>query len=187
MRNAVPEPPLGLLANASTAPRRSANTGLGLVGRCEQNTAYFLSRLAQTQTGAFKYFDDALMHLVAWNSSSQQLRSLPTQYHQPPHHHEPLPKLTAKMALNGMLVTFIVIVAAGFGVLMGFAITQYFFSSTPVRGFRNDVEGQQGQQDQAAYMVQVRTRNKEELFAKYPGHSPRPVMEDIDTDGESRF
>jgi hypothetical protein len=64
---------LGLLANASTAPRRSANTGLGLVGRCEQNTAYFLSKLAQTQTGAFKYFDDALMHLVAWNSSSQQL------------------------------------------------------------------------------------------------------------------
>jgi hypothetical protein len=92
------------------------------------------------------------------------------------------------MALNGMLVTFIVIVAAGFGVLMGFAITQYFFSSNPVRGFRNDVEGQQGQQDQVAYMVQVRTRNKEDLFATYnPGHSPRPVMQDIDTDGESRF
>jgi hypothetical protein len=92
------------------------------------------------------------------------------------------------MALNGMLVTFIVIVAAGFGVLMGFAITQYFFSSTPTRGFRNDVEGQQGQQDQMAYMVQVRTRNKEDLFANYgPGYSPRPVMQDIDTDGESRF
>jgi hypothetical protein len=92
------------------------------------------------------------------------------------------------MALNGMLVTFIVIVAAGFGVLMGFAITQYFFSSTPVRNFRSDVEGQQGQQDQMAYMVQVRTRNKEDLFAKYnPGHSPRPVVQDIDTDGESRY
>lgn len=92
------------------------------------------------------------------------------------------------MALNGMLVTFIVIVAAGFGVLMGFAITQYFFAANSPRSFRDDVEGQQGQQNQMAYMVQVRTRNREDLFAKYgPGYSPRPVMQDIDTDGESRF
>lgn len=92
------------------------------------------------------------------------------------------------MALNGMLVTFIVIVAAGFGVLLGFAVTQYFFSATPPRSYRDDVEGQQGQHDQLAYMVEVRTRNREELFAKYnPGYTPRPVMQDFDNDSESRF
>jgi len=92
------------------------------------------------------------------------------------------------MALNGMLVTFIVIVCAGFGVLLGFAIAQYFYPANPPRPFRSDVEGQQGQHDQIAYMVEVRARNREDLFAKYnPGYTPRPVMQDFDNDSESRF
>ena len=71
------------------------------------------------------------------------------------------------MGMNGMLVTFIVIVAAGFGVLMGFAVTQYFYPVTPYRNVRDDVEGQLGQQNQLAYMSETRARNKQEIVRYY--------------------
>ena len=90
------------------------------------------------------------------------------------------------MGMNGMLVTFIVIVAAGFAVLMGFAVTQYFYPVTPYRNVRDDVEGQLGQQNQLAYMSETRARNKQEIFRNYkPKVARQAVLLDSNDDGNS--
>jgi len=92
--------------------------------------------------------------------------------------------------MNGVLVTFLVILGAGFAVLIGYATSHRFLSG---RERSSDVdislESQLGAQSQAAYMAQVRDRNRQDLVGKYGGrYQMRPVMQDMESEvGTSQY
>ena len=86
-------------------------------------------------------------------------------------------------ALNGVLVTFLVIVGAGFAVLICFAVSHRFMT-TRQRSSAGDsgVDGQVSDLSQAQYMSQVRDRNRQDLLHKYGWkYELRPVAQDIES------
>lgn len=86
--------------------------------------------------------------------------------------------------MNGVLVTFLVIVGAGFAVLICFAISHRFMSSRSGRDSAGDsgVDGQVGDFSQASYMAQVRDRNRQDLLHKYGWkYELRPVAQDVES------
>lgn len=87
-------------------------------------------------------------------------------------------------ALNGVLVTFLVIVGAGFAVLVGFAISHRFMGQRQGRNSAGieGVDGQVSDLSQASYMAQVRDRNRQELLHKYGWkYELRPVAQDVES------
>jgi hypothetical protein len=87
-------------------------------------------------------------------------------------------------ALNGVLVTFLVIVGAGFAVLICFAISHRFMSARLAQnsGGESGIDGQVGDLSQAAYMAQVRDRNRQDLLHKYGWkYELRPVAHDLES------
>lgn len=90
--------------------------------------------------------------------------------------------------MNGVLVTFLVIVGAGFAVLICFAISHRFMGSN--RGGARSSAGDSGVDpsaaaadlSQAAYMAQVRDRNRQDLLYKYGWkYELRPVAQDVES------
>ena len=82
--------------------------------------------------------------------------------------------------LSGVATTFIVIIACGFGVLIGFAMFHRVLNRDSGRDSEDLRIG--GQQTQASYMQQVRDRNRMDLFAKYGGRQQmRPVVHDVES------
>lgn len=84
--------------------------------------------------------------------------------------------------LGGVATTFIVIIAAGFGVLIGFAMFHRVVNNRSENSAPEDLRTG-GQQTQASYMQEVRTRNRMDLFAKYGGgrYQMRPVVHDVES------
>lgn len=86
-------------------------------------------------------------------------------------------------ALNGVLVTFLVIVGAGFAVLICFAVSHRFMTARQ-RNATDEagIDGHVGDLSQAAYMSQVRDRNRQDLLHKYGWkYELRPVTQDIES------
>ncbi|GAB7324442.1 hypothetical protein MBLNU13_g08368t3 [Cladosporium sp. NU13] len=86
-------------------------------------------------------------------------------------------------ALNGVLVTFLVIVGAGFAVLICFAVSHRFMTARQRDSAgESGVDGQVSDLSQAAYMSQVRDRNRQDLLHKYGWkYELRPVAQDIES------
>lgn len=85
--------------------------------------------------------------------------------------------------MNGVLVTFLVIVGAGFAVLIGYAVSHRFMTGRE-RSSDVDVglEGQVGLQSQAVYMAQVRDRNRQDLVGKYGSrYQMRPISQNMES------
>ncbi|KAM0696748.1 hypothetical protein Q7P36_003997 [Cladosporium allicinum] len=93
----------------------------------------------------------------------------------------PGPPANQPPALNGVLVTFLVIVGAGFAVLICFAISHRFMTT------RRSSAGDSGadapsDMSQASYMAQVRDRNRQDLLHKYGWkYELRPVAQDVES------
>ena len=85
--------------------------------------------------------------------------------------------------VNGVLVTFLVIVGAGFAVLIGYATSHRFLAQRgqyvdPDQSLENTV----GPHSQAAYMANVRDRNRQDLVSNYGGkYMLRPVVQDVES------
>jgi hypothetical protein len=80
-------------------------------------------------------------------------------------------------ALNGVLVTFLVIVGAGFAVLICFAISHRFMT-TRMRSSAGD----SGLDAQVGDLSQVRDRNRQDLLHKYGWkYELRPVAQDLES------
>jgi hypothetical protein len=92
----------------------------------------------------------------------------------------PGPPANQPPALNGVLVTFLVIVGAGFAVLICFAISHRFMPTR--RSSSADNPDAPSDMSQASYMAQVRDRNRQDLLHKYGWkYELRPVAQDVES------
>ena len=94
----------------------------------------------------------------------------------------PGPPANQPPALNGVLVTFLVIVGAGFAVLICFAISHRFMTTRRSSAGDSGADAPISDMSQASYMAQVRDRNRQDLLHKYGWkYELRPVVGDVES------